>query len=71
MKKEKFKFKGIKIKRFDNFIMLFVPKEVHKDRIYFTHRSWLMSLLFGKKDIMYANIFYKNYNKEVNKNGKV
>lgn len=63
MKKEKFKFKGLKIKRYGTLIMFFVPKEITKDRIYFTDYKYLRSLMYGTREYMYANRWYNNKKK--------
>lgn len=61
MRKERFKHKGLKIKRFGTLIMFFVPKEVSKSRVYFTDFHYLKGLLYGTKQYMYASIWYHQY----------
>lgn len=57
---KKYKHKGLVIRRFDNLYMFFVPKEVSKDRIYFTDHMFMKSIFYGTRNYLWANVWYNN-----------
>ena len=58
MKKEKFKHRGLKIKKNGSLITFFIPEVVGKSRMYFTDIHFLKCLIFGSRDYLYASLWH-------------
>ena len=48
------------MRKHGNIIMFYVPKELHKERMFFTTENFLKSIIFGTREYVYASRWYIN-----------